>query len=57
MKSTEIINVSNILVGVENHTSFGCAASLVTDTLVSQIDGGIGGSFYRRKSVNCHVCV
>jgi H2-forming N5,N10-methylenetetrahydromethanopterin dehydrogenase-like enzyme len=35
MKSTEIINVSNILVGVENHTSFGCAASLVTDTLVS----------------------
>jgi hypothetical protein len=57
MKSTEIINVSNILVGVENHTSFGCAASLVTDTLVSQIGGGIGGSFYRRKSVNCHVCV
>jgi hypothetical protein len=41
------------IVGVENHTNF--AASLVRDRLVSQIGGGIGGSFYRRKSVSCHV--
>jgi hypothetical protein len=41
-------------VGIENHTNFGCAASLVTDRLESQIGDGIGGSFYRRKCVNCH---
>jgi hypothetical protein len=28
-----IINVSNIVGGVENHIHFGCAASLVTDSL------------------------
>jgi hypothetical protein len=49
------MNVSNIAVGVINHTNFGCAASLVTCRLISQIGGGIGGSFYRRKSINCHV--
>jgi hypothetical protein len=48
------LNVSNIVVGVENDTNFECAATLVTDRLrvVSQIGGG---NFYRRKSVNCHV--
>jgi hypothetical protein len=30
------LNVSNIVVGVENHTNFGCAASLETDGLVSR---------------------
>jgi uncharacterized protein (DUF486 family) len=49
------ISVSNIIVGVENHTNFGCAASLVTGRLVSQIGGGINGSFYCWKFVNCHV--
>jgi hypothetical protein len=48
-----VINVSNIIVGVKNHTNF--AASLVRYRLVSQIGGGISGSFYRRKSVSCHV--
>jgi hypothetical protein len=47
------MDVSGIVVGVENHTNFGCAASLITDR--SQIGSGTGGSFYRRKSVSCHV--
>jgi hypothetical protein len=53
-----IINISNI-VGVENQINFGCAASLVTDRLVSHVGGGNGGSFYRRKSVmSCgNVCI
>jgi hypothetical protein len=29
-------------VGIENHTNFGCAASLVTDRLESLIGDGIG---------------
>jgi hypothetical protein len=47
-----IINVSNIVVGVENHTDFGCAPSPSTDRLVSQAGGGLKVVLVARSNLN-----